>query len=916
MKQLLPVKIRKRTLHFKQLLTAGTFLFFMMASNALQAQSYNWGNVTIGGGGFVSAIIPGQTEEGLIYARTDVGGAYRWDGENERWIPLLDWVSENETSYLGVESLAIDPTSPNKLYLQVGTSYWNGGKTAILRSDDYGQTFSVTEVTDQFRANGNGMGRQTGEKLAVDANSPNILFTGTGSNGLFKSTDSGETWSRVDALDITATPNGNGISFVVLDSLSSDFGTPTQTIFAGVSRTGDNLYRSDDGGETFTAVTGGPAGFMPQRAVLDNAGNLYITYANGAGPHGHWEQPEPFDAGRVMKYNTETGAWTDITPFSNNRPYGGISVDPENANRIITSTINTWLPQGGDGIHGDRFFLSTDGGATWTDVVARGHEFDNNGFDWIEGGSIHWAGSIEFDPFNTDKVWVTSGNGIFTTDDINAEPAVWEFTVKGLEETVPINLVSIPDGPVVSVILDYDGFVHNDINQPGSMHKPSIGSTQGLAVAAKNPDVMLRYVSKEDPNLTNWLYYTEDGGATWNVATDKGRGGQVAVSADGEVFLHAPEGSRFTFRSEDLGASWSVISGLNFTNTRPVADPENSDKFYVYNPVNGRVYVSTDKGVSFAAAGTPGTGGSKKIATVHGHEGHLWVALYGGGLVRSTDSGASFQRMESVSSAAAVGVGKEAEGSDYPTLFIWGTVNGQTGMHMSVDQGQTWMRINDDAHEYGGLANGQFVVGDWNVFGRVYMSTAGRGIVYGEPACDFSIIQPNMRIAGGEGKPGSTSMRVEAGQTAVLSPAAAGTGTWQWTGPAGFSATGREISLENISADQAGTYTVSFTGEGGCESPARTFTIAVDPVTGLGKDIVKNSLVVYPNPSEGTITISLPEPGYTQMQIIDLKGKAVYQRSLNGSVSQLVVETELQPGVYSIQLRSNKNMLTSKVVIK
>src|SRR3990170_3457045 len=41
--------------------------------------SYRWGNVAMGGGGYVSAVIPSKTQRNLVYARTDVGGAYRWD---------------------------------------------------------------------------------------------------------------------------------------------------------------------------------------------------------------------------------------------------------------------------------------------------------------------------------------------------------------------------------------------------------------------------------------------------------------------------------------------------------------------------------------------------------------------------------------------------------------------------------------------------------------------------------------------------------------------------------------------------------------------------------------------------------------------------------------------------------------------
>jgi hypothetical protein len=60
------------------------------------AAAYSWGNVAIGGGGFVSAVIPSKTESGVVYARTDVGGAYRWDNASGRGVSLLDGVAEDQ----------------------------------------------------------------------------------------------------------------------------------------------------------------------------------------------------------------------------------------------------------------------------------------------------------------------------------------------------------------------------------------------------------------------------------------------------------------------------------------------------------------------------------------------------------------------------------------------------------------------------------------------------------------------------------------------------------------------------------------------------------------------------------------------------------------------------------------------------
>src|SRR5579862_6683674 len=53
---------------------------------------YVWKNVVIKGGGFVSGIVLSSALPGLAFARTDVGGAYRFDPMNQRWIAITDWV--------------------------------------------------------------------------------------------------------------------------------------------------------------------------------------------------------------------------------------------------------------------------------------------------------------------------------------------------------------------------------------------------------------------------------------------------------------------------------------------------------------------------------------------------------------------------------------------------------------------------------------------------------------------------------------------------------------------------------------------------------------------------------------------------------------------------------------------------------
>jgi hypothetical protein len=689
---------------------------------------YCWRSVTIGGGGFVSGLVVSAQQPNLIYARTDVGGAYRWVEETQSWSPLNDWVSEDEVGLLGIESLALDPNEPNRVYMLAGINYFNGGKTAILSSDDYGQSFSLTEVTSQFKAHGNGMGRQSGERLAVDPSDGSILFTGTRQDGLFRSPDRGATWSRVSALDVTTTANGNGIAFVIFDPSAGVLDGATRHLYVGVSRAGEpNLFESNDAGATFATVAGEPTTYAPQRATLGQDGKLYVSYANGAGPFP--SDVDPMDRGELWKIDLASDAFTEITPLrgDQNRAFSGISVDASNPARLLATTINTYQQQPWG--YGDRIFLSTDAGASWADLIDDGRvSMATNGMPWIEQNAIHWAGSIAIDPFNPERAFVTSGNGVFMTQDLSAPTSTWAFSAKGLEEMVPLGAASVPSAPLVTVMGDYDGFVHDDpdVSPVRGRHAPPIGTTEGLAVAALAPSHLAR--------AGNELYVSANGAASWSLVTrpSDAVGGQLAFSADGSRLLWSVETT--TFESPDQGASWTPSTGLSVA-VIPEADAVNPAKFYAYDPEGGAVFVSGDGGSSFAAAATLPTDGARRVRAVPGVEGELWVALNGAGLRRSVDSGTSFEAIAAVQSCRAVGFGAPKSAGGFPSVYIWGAAGGgPRGLYRSDDAGASFVRINDDAHEYGGPGNGELVIGDANVYGRVYMSSAGRGLILGEIA--------------------------------------------------------------------------------------------------------------------------------------------------------------------------------------
>lgn len=696
----------------------------------------------MGGGGFVSGLITSKNEQNLMYCRTDVGGAYKWNASTSTWTPLLDWANDKQSGFYGVESIAIDPRATNKVYMLVGINYFDNGKSAILKSDDYGATFTTIDITNQFKAHGNGMGRSNGERLQVDPNLGTTLYAGTRVNGLFKSTDGGLTWNRLNGLNVTTTPNGNGISFVLIDPSSGSAGNASQTIYVGVSQyssVGANVYKSTDGGNTFNPVAGGPSAYMPQRAVRNSNGDLIINYANGSGTYGSTfgTSVENMDNGGIYRFTPSTSTFTNITPSGISRAWGGISVDPNNANRMVASTINNYQFQysyPGKDAYGDRIYLTTNGGASWTDVVSRGFTMNANGIPWMaKGDAIHWAGSIEFDPFNTQKVFITSGNGVFSNDNIDVASTPWKFDVKGLEETVPTDIASLPGGALFTTIGDYDGFKFTDINQYGERYNPAMGTTTGFAYAGNNINYLVRVGSK--------IYYSTDQGVNWTATpVINGSQGRISVTANATSIVHCPNGSSNIYYSTDNGATWTIATntagGAAFTlsNAMPVADKVNTNKVYLYNNGSGNFSMSNTGGATFTVMVNIGANGSKVIRTIPGMEGHIWVAMYNSGLVRSVNSGTSFTTIAGVTACSAIGYGKAAPGASYPALYMWGTVGGVTGLFRSTNEGVNWIRINDDAHQFGGPGNAQMVMGDMNTYGVVYMSTVGRGVIAGVDA--------------------------------------------------------------------------------------------------------------------------------------------------------------------------------------
>ncbi|MEU6257514.1 1,4-beta-glucanase [Streptomyces sp. NPDC047043] len=698
--------------------------------------AYRWRNAVIGGTGFVTGVLFHPSVRGLAYARTDIGGAHRWDDRDGRWIPLIDHIGWDDWNLLGVEAVAVDPGHPDRVYLALGTyaQPW-AGNGAVLRSDDRGATWTRADLTVKLGANEDGRG--AGERLLVDPRDSDTLWLGTRHDGLLKSTDRGATWAAADGFPGSPGASGQGVTLLVAAG---------RTLYAGWGD-GDgtasavNLYRTADG-SSWEAVPGQPTGTsakVPVRAAYDcHTRELYLTYANAPGPNGQSD-------GSVHKLATTTGKWTDVTPVkpggttsdgsADTFGYGGVAVDARRPGTVVVSTNNRWADV-------DTLFRTTDGGRTWTSLKDAA-VFDVSETPFLKWGADKpkfgwWIQAVGVDPYDSAHVVYGTGATLYGTRDLKH----WAPQIRGLEETAVRQLVSPPVGEahLLSGSGDIGVLYHERLTASparGMASNPVFGSATGLALAAAKPTYVVRAGWGDHGNGA----YSNDGGQTWAPFTAqptiaKDAPGPIAVSADGSVllwsFVHWDGTKYAAHRSADNGTTWTEISSFPKGAT-PVADPADPTLFYAYDTDTGTLLAGTDSGLTFTerAAGLPSGDSQFKLVAAPGRSGDLWLSAKWNGLYRSTDGGATFSKIGSCWASYTLGFGKAADGADYPAIYQVGSTETITAVYRSDDGARSWVRINDDQHQWGYI--GDVIVGDPRVHGRVYLATNGRGIQYGEP---------------------------------------------------------------------------------------------------------------------------------------------------------------------------------------
>jgi len=321
--------------------------------------------------------VPGDPN--ILYVGSASGGVWKTVDGGLTFEPIFD-----DQPIASIGDLALAPSNPAVIYVGSGeanarnsVSFGNG----VYKSTDAGQTWSHQGLEDTRHIS----------RVLVSSLDPNVVFVGAmghffGANeerGVFRSIDGGHTWEKVLFLD-----DRHGVSDMDIDP------TNPNVIYAGLwhfdrkpwtHTTGSEeggVWKSVDGGSTWKKLEEGlPKGVVGRIGVKVAPSNPNVVYVIAESDEGTLFRSD--DRGETFEKVSD-----DVQIVSRGLYYTDIRVDPADENRVYAVS--------------SRLFRSIDGGKSF-DRISRSTHVDYHSL-WI-------------DPTDPDRIWQGQDGGVAVSYD-------------------------------------------------------------------------------------------------------------------------------------------------------------------------------------------------------------------------------------------------------------------------------------------------------------------------------------------------------------------------------------------------------------------------------------------------------------------------------------------------------------------
>ena len=486
-------------------------------------------------GGSVVALKIDPTSSRTLYAGTDTGVLKTTDG-GSTWNRASNGLPEPDSGTAGVSALAINPGSPSILYAgtQVG---------AVFKSTDSGTTWSDTGL----QAAG---GVTT---LTIDPSSPDTLYAGIddffGGGGLFKSTDGGSTWRSINM----------GLNSEV-DALAIDGTNPT-TLYAGG---GGGAFTSTDGGSTWRSINTGLNGESVLALAIDPT--IPTTLYAATRDDGVFKSTDGGDSwGR-------TGLAVPFTPNVH-----ALAIDPTSPTTLYAGAADLSLVGPGD----VDVFMSADGGSTWgppaqspgggpgfvralaidsatpTTLYAGGNggvfKSTNSGSTWVVSGVFDIVNALAVDPTSPATLYAgTESHGVFKSTNGGS---TWDAVNTGLPTHSGVDALAIDPTPPTTIYAATEGVFKS--TDGGSTWENTGGGGFALAIDPTSPTTIYA-------GGVGGVFKSTDRASTWTFANIRLPADAIVISLaidpTAPTILYA--GTRFgeVFKSTDGGINWGALN--------------------------------------------------------------------------------------------------------------------------------------------------------------------------------------------------------------------------------------------------------------------------------------------------------------------------------------------------------------------